>query len=163
MKVTPAHDINDFEVGLRHNLSQITVVGFDAKMTAEAGRYAGLDRYECRKQVLADLQAGGFLVGEETLHHAVGTCYRCDTVIEPLISKQWFVKMKPLAEPAIKAVEEGEIRFIPERFTKIYLNWMENIRDCASPVNVGAPDPCLVMVGLQAEFALGDTDSLSEV
>lgn len=129
VKVTPAHDINDFEVGLRHHLSQITVVGFDAKMTSEAGKYAGLDRYECRKQLLVDLQTGGYLVGEETLQHAVGTCYRCDTVIEPLISKQWFVKMKPLAEPAIKAVQEGEIRFVPERFTKTYLNWMENIRD----------------------------------
>ncbi len=129
VKVTPAHDINDFEVGLRHNLPQITVVGFDAKMTEEAGKYEGLDRYECRKKLLAELKAEGLLVGEEVHHHAVGTCYRCDTVIEPLISRQWFVKMKPLAEPAIKAVEDGEIRFIPERFTKVYLNWLENIRD----------------------------------
>ena len=94
-----------------------------------AGKYAGLDRDECRKQLLAELEDGGYLVGEEPLTHAVGTCYRCDTVIEPLISKQWFVKMKPLAAPAIKAVQDGEIRFVPERFTKIYLNWMENIRD----------------------------------
>jgi valyl-tRNA synthetase len=129
VKVTPAHDINDFEVGLRHNLPQITVVGFDAKMTAEAGKYAGLDRYECRKQILVELKEKGYLVGEEVHNHAVGACYRCDTVIEPLISKQWFVKMKPLAAPAIKAVQDGEIRFVPERFTKIYLNWMENIRD----------------------------------
>ncbi|HBG17167.1 MAG TPA: valine--tRNA ligase, partial [Firmicutes bacterium] len=92
VKVTPAHDINDFEVGLRHNLPQITVVGFDAKMTAEAGKYAGLDRYECRKQILVELKEKGYLVGEEVHNHAVGACYRCDTVIEPLISKQWFVK-----------------------------------------------------------------------
>lgn len=129
VKVTPAHDINDFEVGLRHNLEQITVIGFDAKMTEAAGKYAGMDRDECRKQILAELEAGGYLAGEETITHAVGTCYRCDTVIEPLISKQWFVKMKPLAAPAIKAVQDGKIRFVPERFTKIYLNWMENIRD----------------------------------
>ncbi|NLM38209.1 MAG: valine--tRNA ligase, partial [Firmicutes bacterium] len=129
VKVTPAHDINDFEVGLRHNLEQITVIGFDAKMTATAGKYAGMDRDECRKQILADLEAGGYLAGEEPITHAVGTCYRCDSVIEPLISKQWFVKMKPLAIPAIKAVQDGKIRFVPERFTKIYLNWMENIRD----------------------------------
>ncbi|HHT48252.1 MAG TPA: valine--tRNA ligase [Firmicutes bacterium] len=129
VKVTPAHDINDFEVGLRHNLPQITVVGFDARMTEAAGKYAGLDRDDCRKKLLADLEAGGYLVGEEPLSHAVGTCYRCETVIEPLISKQWFVKMKPLAAPAIKAVQDGRIRFVPERFTKIYLNWMENIRD----------------------------------
>ncbi len=98
-------------------------------MTAEAGKYAGLDRYECRKQILVELKEKGYLVGEEVHNHAVGACYRCDTVIEPLISKQWFVKMKPLAAPAIKAVQDGEIRFVPERFTKIYLNWMENIRD----------------------------------
>ncbi|NLC53235.1 MAG: valine--tRNA ligase, partial [Firmicutes bacterium] len=129
VKVTPAHDLNDFEVGLRHNLEQITVIGFDARMTDAAGKYAGLDRDECRKQLLAELEDGGYLVGEEPLTHAVGTCYRCDTVIEPLISKQWFVKKKPLAAPAINAVHDGEIRFVPERFTKIYLNWMENIRD----------------------------------
>ena len=125
----PAHDLNGFEVGLRHNLEQITVIGFDARMTDAAGKYAGMDRDECRKALLAELKAGGYLVGEEPLTHAVGTCYRCDTVIEPLISKQWFVKMKPLAAPAIKAVQDGEIRFVPERFTKVYLNWMENIRD----------------------------------
>jgi valyl-tRNA synthetase len=129
VKVTPAHDLNDFEVGMRHNLPQITVIGFAAEMTEAAGVYAGLDRYECRKRVLEDLKAGGFLVGEEVHHHAVGTCYRCDTVIEPLISKQWFVRMQPLAEPAIKTVKDGEIRFVPERFTKIYLNWLENIKD----------------------------------
>ena len=129
VKITPAHDINDFETGLRHDLPQITVVGFDGRMTAAAGKFAGLTRDECRKQVLTELKASGYLALEEPLSHAVGTCYRCSTVIEPLISKQWFVKMKPLAEPAIKAVQDGEIRFVPERFTKIYLNWMENIRD----------------------------------
>ena len=129
VKVTPAHDINDFEMGLRHNLPQITVIGQDAKMTEEAGPYAGLDRYECRKRVIEDLAKQGLLIKEEVHNHAVGTCYRCDTTIEPLISKQWFVRMKPLAEPAIKAVENGQIRFVPERFTKIYLGWLENIRD----------------------------------
>jgi len=129
VKITPAHDINDFELGIRHNLPQITVIGFDAKMTEEAGKYAGLDREQCRTAVLKDLEAEGLLVREDLLQHAVGTCYRCDTVIEPLISRQWFVRMKPLAEPAIKAVRAGEIRFVPERFTKIYLNWLEKIRD----------------------------------
>ena len=129
VKVTPSHDINDFEMGLRHNLPQITVIGFDAKMTAEAGKYAGMDRYECRKALVAELEREGFLVGVDDHTHAVGQCYRCDTTIEPLISKQWFVKMKPLAEPAIAAVQNGQIRFVPERFTKIYLGWLENIKD----------------------------------
>ena len=129
VKITPAHDLNDFELGLRHNLPQVTVIGFDAKMTAEAGKYAGLDRYEARKKVLEDLAAEGLLAGEEVHHHALGACYRCDTVVEPLISKQWFVRMKPLAEPAARVVREGKIRFVPERFAKVYLNWLENIRD----------------------------------
>jgi len=129
VKITPAHDLNDFELGLRHNLSQVTVIGFDARMTVEAGKYTGLDRYEARKKVLADLAAEGLLAGEEVHHHALGTCYRCDTVVEPLISKQWFVRMKPLAEPAARVVREGKIRFVPERFAKVYLNWLENIRD----------------------------------
>lgn len=129
VKITPAHDLNDFELGLRHNLPQVTVIGFDARMTAEAGKYAGLDRYEARKKVLEDLAAEGLLAGEEVHHHALGTCYRCDTVVEPLISKQWFVRMKPLAEPAAQVVREGKIRFVPERFAKIYLNWVDNIRD----------------------------------
>ena len=128
VKITPAHDLNDFELGLRHNLPQVTVIGFDARMTAEAGKYAGLDRYEARKKVLEDLAAEGLLAGEEVHHHALGTCYRCDTVVEPLISKQWFVRMKPLAEPAAQVVREGKIRFVPERFAKIYLNWVDNIR-----------------------------------
>lgn len=129
VKVTPSHDINDFEMGLRHDLPQITVIGFDAKMTAEAGKYAGMDRYACRKALVAELEQGGYLAGIDPHTHAVGQCYRCDTVIEPLISKQWFVKMKPLADPAIKAAETVQIAFVPERFTKIYLGWLENIKD----------------------------------
>lgn len=129
VKITPSHDINDFEMGMRHNLPQITVIGFDAKMTAEAGKYAGMDRYVCRKELVAELEREGFLVGVDAHTHAVGQCYRCDTTIEPLISKQWFVKMKPLAEPAIASAQNGQIRFVPERFTKIYLGWLENIKD----------------------------------
>ncbi|HHV76497.1 MAG TPA: valine--tRNA ligase [Syntrophothermus lipocalidus] len=129
VKVTPAHDPNDFEMGLRHNLDRVSVIGMDATMTEAAGPYQGLDRYECRQRLVADLEQKGFLVKVEEHEHAVGQCYRCETVVEPLVSKQWFVKMKPLAEPAIKAVVEGRIRFVPSRFTKVYLNWMENIRD----------------------------------
>jgi valyl-tRNA synthetase len=129
VKVTPSHDINDFEMGMRHNLSQITVIGFDAKMTKEAGKYAGMDRYECRKALVSELQAENYLIKVESHQHAVGQCYRCDTTIEPLISKQWFVRMKPLADPAIKAAVDGDLVFVPERFTKIYLGWLENIRD----------------------------------
>lgn len=129
VKVTPAHDINDFEMGVRHNLEKITVIGFDAKMTADAGKFVGLDRYECRKKLVAELEQAGYLVKIEPHHHAVGQCYRCDTTIEPLVSKQWFVKMPPLATPAIQAVIENQINFVPERFTKIYLGWLENIRD----------------------------------
>jgi len=129
VKITPSHDPNDFEIGLRHNLPQIVVIDKAAKMTEEAGKYHGLDRYECRKQIVEDLKAQGYLVKVEEHNHAVGHCYRCDTVIEPLVSSQWFVKMKPLAEPAIEAVKRGDIKFVPERFTKIYLGWLENIRD----------------------------------
>ncbi|NMA60553.1 MAG: valine--tRNA ligase [Firmicutes bacterium] len=130
VKVTPAHDPNDFEIGLRHNLPQIQVIGLDATMTEEAGsKYAGLDRYTCRKQVVEDLDSLGLLVKVEDHDHAVGQCYRCDTVVEPLVSKQWFVKMDVLAKPAIAAVKEGEIRFVPDRFSKHYLHWMENLRD----------------------------------
>ncbi len=129
VKITPAHDVNDFEMGQRHQLPQITVIGFDAKMTAEAGAFAGLDRYECRQKVVAELEKIGLLIKVESHSHAVGQCYRCDNIVEPLISKQWFVKMPPLAKPAIKAVVEGEISYVPERFTKIYLGWLENIRD----------------------------------
>lgn len=130
VKITPAHDPNDFEVGKRHNLPQVIVIDKEGKMSEEAGpRYQGLDRYECRKKIVRDLNAQGYLLKTEDHAHAVGHCYRCNTVIEPMLSRQWFVKMKPLAEPAIEAVKDGRIRFIPERFTKIYLNWMENIRD----------------------------------
>jgi len=129
VKITPSHDPNDFEVALRHNLPGLTVMDKQGRMNENAGPYQGLDRYECRKKIVADLEAQGFLLKVEEHQHAVGQCYRCDTVIEPMVSKQWFVKMKPLAEPAMRAVEEGRIRFVPERFTKIYLGWLENIRD----------------------------------
>ncbi|MBE3586216.1 valine--tRNA ligase [Desulfofundulus thermocisternus] len=129
VKITPAHDPNDFEVGRRHNLPRVQVINMDAVMNEEAGPYRGLDRWECRKKIIRDLKEQGYLVKVEDHSHAVGHCYRCNTVIEPMLSRQWFVRMKPLAEPAIRAVREGRIRFIPERFTKIYLNWMENIRD----------------------------------
>lgn len=129
VKITPSHDPNDFEVALRHGLPELTVIDKQGRMNREAGPYAGMDRYECRKQIVKDLEDQGLLLKVDEHSHAVGQCYRCDTVIEPLVSKQWFVKMKPLAEPAIKAVEDGRIRFVPERFTKIYLNWLQNIRD----------------------------------
>ena len=129
VKVTPAHDPNDFEIGLRHDLPQIQVIGLDATMTEEAGPYAGLDRYAARQRVVQDLDQLGLLVKVEDHDHAVGHCYRCHTVVEPLVSKQWFVKMGPLAKPAIAAVETGEISFVPERFAKQYLRWMENLRD----------------------------------
>jgi valyl-tRNA synthetase len=129
VKVTPAHDPNDFEMGIRHDLEQIVVMTSDACMNENAGSYAGLERQECRKQVVKDLETGGYLVKVEEHQHAVGHCQRCDTIIEPMVSLQWFVKMKPLAEPAIQKVVDGEICFIPERFTKTYINWMENIRD----------------------------------
>ncbi len=129
VKVTPAHDPNDFEMGERHNLEVIKVIDEDAKMTDITGKYAGMDRYECRKKVMNDLAEQGLVVKTEKHIHSVGQCYRCDTVIEPLVSKQWFVKMKPLAEPAIEAVKSGKIKFVPERFSKVYLNWMENIED----------------------------------
>ncbi len=129
VKVTPSHDPNDFEMGLRHNLEQISIMDNHAIMNENAGKYKGLDRYECRKQLLADLEEKGFLIKVEDHQHAIGQCQRCETIIEPLISKQWFVSMKPLAEPALRSVVNGDIRFVPERFTKIYCNWMEGIRD----------------------------------
>jgi valyl-tRNA synthetase len=129
VKITPAHDPNDFEMGQRHKLQQINVMNPDGTMAAETGKYAGLDRYQCRKLLIEDLKEQGYL--DKVVEHtnAVGHCQRCHTVIEPLISRQWFVKMGPLAKPAIEKVKNGEIRFIPERFTKIYLNWVENVRD----------------------------------
>lgn len=129
LKITPAHDPNDFEIARRHNLPRVQVIDTKGLMTAEAGRYQGLDRWECRRQVLADLEQRGGLSRIEDLEHAVGHCYRCQTTVEPMLSKQWFVRMKPLAEPALAAVREGRVRFVPARFTKIYLSWLENIRD----------------------------------
>ena len=129
VKVTPAHDPNDFEMGLRHNLEQVVVINADGTMGEGAGKYAGLDRYECRKRLVKELAEIGALVRTEKHEHAVGHCSRCKTTIEPLVSKQWFVRMEDLAKPAIAAVKDGRIRFVPERFTKIYENWLENIRD----------------------------------
>ncbi len=129
VKITPAHDPNDFEVGLRHNLEVINVMTDDAKIVDEYPKYAGMDRYEARKAIVADLEAEGALIKVEDYSHNVGACYRCHTTVEPRVSKQWFVKMEPLAKPAIKAVRDGDVKFIPERFDKIYYNWMENIKD----------------------------------
>lgn len=129
VKITPAHDPNDFEVGLRHNLPVVNVMTDDAVINEQGGKYAGMERYAARKAVVADLEAGGYLVKIEPTKHNVGSCYRCNTTVEPRVSKQWFVKMQPLAEPAIQAVREGKIKFVPERFDKIYYNWMENIKD----------------------------------
>jgi len=129
VKITPAHDPNDFEVGTRHNLSIIRVINDDGLMNENAGRYEGMDRYEARRAIINDLKAEGLLEKEEPHVHNVGHCYRCSTTIEPVISKQWFVKMEPLAKPAIDVVRNGLIKFIPPRFANIYFNWMENIKD----------------------------------
>ena len=129
VKITPAHDPNDFLVGQRHDLEQIKVMNDDATMNSYAGKYEGMDRYECRKALVKDLEEQGFLVKTVPHDHNVGTCYRCGTTVEPLTSDQWFVKMKPLAAPAIEAVENGTVSFIPERFSKNYFNWMNNILD----------------------------------
>jgi len=129
VKITPAHDPNDFEAGLRHDLMQIRVIDDNALMNENAGRYAGMDRYEAREQIIKDLEESGLLERIENHRHNVGTCYRCKNVIEPLVSRQWFVKMKPLAESAIEAVKKRKVIFIPERFSKTYFNWMENIQD----------------------------------
>jgi valyl-tRNA synthetase len=128
IKVTPGHDPVDFEIGRRHNLPVKTVIGFDGKMTAEAGRYAGLDRFECRKRIVEDMKALGLIERIEPYRHAVGVCYRSKTVVEPLVSKQWYVNVKPLAEAALKAVRERRIKLIPRSATKTYYHWMENIR-----------------------------------
>ena len=129
VKITPAHDPNDFEVGLRHHLEQIKVLNDDATINEYGGKYEGLDRYEARKQMVADLDAQGLLVKVEEHAHNVGQCYRCGTTVEPITSKQWFVKMEPLAKEALRVVRDGTISFIPDRFSKIYLNWMENVHD----------------------------------
>ncbi len=129
VKITPAHDPNDFEVGLRHNLEVINVLNEDATINELGGKYAGMDRYAARKAIVADLEAEGFLVRTQPHTHNVGSCYRCSTTVEPRVSKQWFVKMGPLAEDAIACVKDGRVNFTPKRFEKTYLNWMENIRD----------------------------------
>ena len=129
VKMTPAHDPNDFEVGLRHHLEVIRCIADDGRINENGGKYEGMDRYECRKAIVADLETEGYLVKTEPYSHNVGTCYRCHNDVEPLISAQWFVKMVPLAKEAIRVVEDGTIRFVPERFTKTYINWMENVHD----------------------------------
>ena len=129
LKVTPAHDPNDFEIGARHNLASVKVISDDGNMSAEAGKYEGLDRFECREAVVKDLEKQGLLVKIEPYQHSVGHCYRCKTVVEPNLSKQWFVSVKPLAEKAIAAVKNGETRIIPEMWTNTYYDWMNNIRD----------------------------------
>ena len=129
VKITPAHDPNDFEVGLRHNLPVISILTDDAHIVDGYGKYSGMERYEARKAIVKDLEEQGFLVRVEDHAHNVGTCYRCGTTVEPKVSKQWFVKMEPLAKPAIEAVRSGEVKFVPERFDKTYFHWMENIKD----------------------------------
>ena len=129
VKMTPAHDPNDFEVGLRHNLDVIRVIADNGTINENGGKYNGMDRYECRNALVKDLEEQGYLVKTEPYSHNVGTCYRCHNDVEPLISAQWFVKMKPLAEEAIRVVKDGTIKFVPERFSKTYLNWMENVHD----------------------------------
>ena len=129
VKITPAHDPNDFLVAQRHNLPAINILTEDGRMNENAGPYKGLDRFECRKRIIADLEQAGLYEKKDKHLHAVGHCYRCNTVIEPYLSKQWFVKMKPLAEPAIKAVQDGRVKFYPERWSKVYMEWMANIRD----------------------------------
>lgn len=129
VKITPAHDPNDFEVGLRHNLPVINVMDDGGVINENGGKYAGMPALEARKQIVKDLDEAGFLIKIEPIKHNVGTCYRCGTVVEPRVSTQWFVRMEPLAKPAIDAVKDGDIRFIPERMDKVYYNWMENIKD----------------------------------
>ena len=129
VKITPAHDPNDFEVGLRHNLPVLNIMTDDGHLNENAGKYCGMEAMECRKQIVKELDELGLLVKVEPIKHNVGTCYRCRTTIDPRVKKQWFVKMEPLAKPAIKAVRDGDIKLIPERFDKIYYNWMENIKD----------------------------------
>ena len=129
VKMTPAHDPNDFEVGLRHNLEVIRVIADDGTINENGGPYNGMDRYECRNAIVKDLEKQGYLVKTEPYSHNVGTCYRCHNDVEPLISAQWFVKMEPLAKEAIRVVQDGTIKFVPERFTKTYINWMENVHD----------------------------------
>jgi valyl-tRNA synthetase len=137
VKMTPAHDPNDFEVGLRHNLEIIRVIGDDGKINENGGKYAGMDRYECRKQIVADLEEAGYLVKTEPYSHNVGTCYRCHSDVEPLISAQWFVKMEPLAKEALRVVNDGEVKFVPERFTRFIPTGWRTCMTGASPVSFG--------------------------
>ncbi|MEA3305805.1 MAG: class I tRNA ligase family protein, partial [Candidatus Omnitrophota bacterium] len=133
LKVTPAHDPVDFELGLKHKLEPVNVMNPDATMNDKAGEFAGIDRFECRQALIHHLKEKKLFVKSEIHRYAVGHCYRCETMVEPRLSKQWFVRMKPLAKPAIDAVKKGRIKFVPERWTKVYLNWMNNIRDwCVS-------------------------------
>ena len=129
VKMTPAHDPNDFEVGLRHNLEVVRCIGDDGVINENGGPYNGMDRYACRKQIVKDLEEQGYLVKTEPYNHNVGTCYRCHNDVEPLISAQWFGKMAPLAVEALRVVKDGEVKFVPERFSKTYINWMENVHD----------------------------------
>ena len=129
VKMTPAHDPNDFEVGLRHNLEVIRCIDDDGKINENGGPYNGMDRYECRKAIVKDLEEQGYLIKTEDYSHNVGTCYRCHNDVEPLISAQWFVKMEPLAKEALRVVNDGEVKFVPDRFSKTYTNWMENVHD----------------------------------
>ncbi len=129
LKITPGHDPNDFEIGQRHGLEVVSVIDSRGRMNEHAGTFQGMDCMECRKAVVEALKQEGLLIKAESFRHAVGHCYRCKTVIEPAISHQWFVKMKPLAEPAIKAAREGQLRFVPERWSKTYLHWLDNVRD----------------------------------
>ena len=147
IKVTPGHDPTDFEIGKRHNLPIRSVIGFDGKMTELAGKYAGLDRFETRKRIVEDMKQLGLIDRIEPYRHSVGVCYRCKTVVEPLVSKQWYVRMKPLAEPAIKAVRSGKIKIVPRTWSKTYFHWMENIRDWThlAPALVGPPHPGVVL------------------
>ena len=128
VKMTPCHDPNDFEVAQRHGLEEILILDNNAKII-NGGKYNGMDRYEARKAIVEDLEREGYLVKVEDYSHNVGTCYRCHNDVEPMSSEQWFVKMQPLAKEAIRVVEDGEVKFVPERFTKTYLNWMYNVRD----------------------------------
>jgi valyl-tRNA synthetase len=129
LKITPAHDPSDFEIGQRHRLDIVRVIDGEGRMTAEAGPYAGMDRFQCREHIVEDFQRDGTLVKTEEYHHSVGHCYRCRTMVEPFLSKQWFVRTKSLAGPAIKAVEEGRTRIIPAMWERTYFDWMHNIRD----------------------------------
>ena len=129
VKITPAHDPNDFEIGKRHNLPEVKVMEPNGTIVADYAPYAGMDRHVAREKIVEDMKAAGLFLRREEITHSVGHCYRCDTSVEPFLSKQWFVKMQPLADPAIQVVKSGELRFVPERFTGVYLNWLENIRD----------------------------------